>query len=1156
MAGIPYSKSLNYLIAHAKSFAEGAAVLTAARYVLSALEGFLALTDCELKESEKTDLGALFAQYLPQQKNDGFKAAHAFLSHIVETDEENTTGDSLYMQAKLSMAQEAARKNAAAELAPQAVLALIFEDPDQRILECMVGAQPEAPDEKAVEKDIESFAARFAARVERLFQEEDAQNDQTEQTQQDNAVRDPRKSAVAELTEKVKKTHDSLTSIVLGQENAISVFTTGYFQAELSAITDKAAVRPRATFLFAGPPGVGKTFLAEQAAQLLQLPFRRFDMSEYADKEAALEFCGSDSVYKGSKRGNLTEFVGKHPRCVLLFDEIEKAHVTIIHLFLQLLDAGRLRDSYDDSEISFSETILIFTTNAGRQLYENAETRDFSGVTRKVVLKALQNDIDPATGRPFFPEALCSRFASGNVVMFNYITADHLRRIAKKEVLRHAENFAHEVGIEVRVDEQIFTALLFAEGGSVDARMIRGRAKTFFDDELFELFRLLDDKSIRTTIEDLESISICAELPADNDALSALFMRTRAPEILLVSSDEIAKQCAEQCKDAAFLCVQTCEAAKKLLSEHEISFALIDPSFGWAEDCRYLNMEDVDSTARDLFWYLRENDRELPIYLLEHGEHSLNAEEIISFRRQGVRGILCLSGGTSFADTVREVAETLHQQKSMDELASANKLITFETAQSISEDGKHAEIRLFDFEMTVAVEAEDRKNILSNVSKPDIRFDSVIGAEDAKKELKRFISCLKNPKKYLGLGIGAPKGILLYGPPGTGKTMLAKALACESDVTFIAAEGNQFLKKFVGEGPEAVHALFRTARKYAPSVLFIDEIDAIAKERSGDERAAIEATLTAFLTEMDGFKSDPTRPVFVLAATNYDVTPGSRKSLDQAFMRRFDRRIYVPLPDRDARIRYLRMRFRENAAFDLSEEKIGNIAVRATGMSLADLASVTDLSLRTAVWDGDGKVTDDIFEEAFETFTGGESKQWDGAQLERIARHEAGHAFLCRYGGETPSYVTIVARGDHGGYMLHGDGEEKAIFTRRELLAKLRTALGGRAAELVYYGEEDGISTGAGSDLQAATNIAESLLCTYGMDDTFGLSYIDRQAAQSGQVSVMVRDAVNKLLAEQMRSAVELISANRALIDALVERLLEKNHLSGNEIECIFQMNA
>ena len=239
---------------------------------------------------------------------------------------------------------------------------------------------------------------------------------------------------------------------------------------------------------------------------------------------------------------------------------------------------------------------------------------------------------------------------------------------------------------------------------------------------------------------------------------------------------------------------------------------------------------------------------------------------------------------------------------------------------------------------------------MSSLSRPNVRFGDVIGAEDAKKELGYFVRYLQDPKKYAETGVSAPKGVLLYGPPGTGKTMLAKAMACESGATFLAAEGNQFLKKYVGEGPEAVHELFRAARKYAPSILFVDEIDAIAKQRTGSEQSeSREEILTAFLTEMDGFRADPAKPVFVLAATNFDVEPGGRTSLDSALMRRFDRRICVDLPNREERIRYLKQETAKKPIFRISGEMMENLAIRATGMSLASLASVLELSLRTAI---------------------------------------------------------------------------------------------------------------------------------------------------------------------------------------------------------------
>lgn len=977
----------------------------------------------------------------------------------------------------------------------------------------------------------------------------------------DKKERDPKrvKAEMAELVSDVKRIRDELQSMVFGQDNAINTLVTGYFQANMLSMLDKSRKRPCATFLFAGPPGVGKTFLAEKAADALKLPFMRFDMSEYSDKEANLEFCGSDNVYRNSKPGNVTGFVAEHPKCVILFDEIEKAHSCVIHLFLQMLDAGRLRDNNTDKEVSFKDAIIILTTNAGRQLYENSESGDFSGVSRKVIIKSLQKDVNPATGVPYFPEAICSRFASGNVVMFNHIGAQNLRTIAINEIDRHAANLEKKTGIRVAINNQVYTALLFSEGGAADARTVRGRAESFFNDELYELLRLIASDKVDTNVDLLEEILITVDLSGASDAVSDLFASKEQPKVLVFAAEEIVSPFEDNMSGFDMFGAQDVPAAIEVLKKHSIDFVLLDMRFGASEtSLNNLNAEDIVSPARDFLKFLKEHRRELPVYLLEEPGKELNEEDLISFRRQGIRGSLRLENYDLFFYSKLEcIAEALHQQASMNRLARENKLVSFETAQAVSPDGKRAEIKLFDFNLAVAVDSADSNNVLSATSKPEVRFDDVIGAEDAKKELAYFVEYLKNPKKYMGTGVKAPRGVILHGPPGTGKTMLAKAMACEANVTFIAAEGNHFLKKYVGEGSEKVHELFRTARKYAPSILFIDEIDAIAKERRGGVNSAAngEETLTAFLAEMDGFINDQSKPVFVLAATNFDVEGGSDKSLDPALMRRFDRRVYIDLPNKEARIRFLKMKIRKNCALQISENQIDNIALRATGTSLAELDSVIELALRSAIREGSTVVTDTILEEAFETFNSGAVKKWDASQLERVARHEAGHAFLCWLSGETPSYLTIVARGNHGGYMQHAEQEGKAIYTKDELLARIRTSLGGRAAEIAYYGDRDGISTGASGDLASATGIAQQIICTYGMDESFGLAVVRSDAAMSGTMSAEVRTKVNCILREQMDEAIRLISENKDRIDALVATLLVKNHLNGAEIETAFRKN-
>lgn len=1148
MTNVKNSELLNEIIEFSKNIGK-AQTVTAEKFLVALLCGV---------SKEKTFSGSEFVATVTEKLKSLNITAEQLKSKLLEYIEGGNGSfyDGLYMQKMIFEAKDAVEKEGGESLMPSVLFNKIIDNPSDAI-KAAIGENKENVDAQTVQnivdeilpsdetKDDEETLAEIRESASKIKAMLDLGKELHAQEEKPSV-----KEEISKLVDKVKTLQSELLDTVYGQDNAVNVFTTGYFQAELLSMTDIDRKKPRATYLFAGPPGVGKTFLAEVAAEKLSLPFMRFDMSEYADKEANLEFCGSDKVYKNAKSGNVTGFVSEHPKCILLFDEVEKAHLCVIHLFLQMLDAGRLRDNYTDEEVSFKDAIIIFTTNAGKQLYESESDGDFSSLSRKVVLKALRNDINPLSGSSYFPAALCSRFASGNVIMFNHIMAHDLRHIAKKEILRSASNFSKNAGVSVDIDEKVYTALLFSEGGNADARMIKSRAESFFNGEIYELLRLVASDKVQTSISDLTKIEFVTEIDESSEAYN-LFFGEEKLTALVFGSDKTVRNCKKVCKDVEIISAKTVDEAKNIISHKDICVILIDLSYGKRGSVKYLNIEDQESVSADMFDYLTKLGQSLPVYVLETSTYSLTEEEKMSLFKEGARDVVRLDD--KIGNALKQICVNVYQQQNMNLLAKTNKVVSFTTAQTVSKNGKKATIKLIDFDMAAAVDAEDSCGFVTKNNKPDVDFDDIIGAQDAKSELKYFAEYLRSPKKFAAAGVKMPKGALLYGPPGTGKTMLAKALAAQSGVTFIYTEGNKFLKKYVGEGTEKVHDLFRSARKYAPTIVFIDEIDAIAKERHGDERvAAGEETLTALLAEMDGFNVDSTKPVFVLAATNFDVAPGSPRSLDQALVRRFDRRIYVDLPTDEERKQFMLRKCAKNAMFDISEQDIDNLAVRTVGMSLSDLDSIFEFALRQALRAELNKVKVDILDEAFETYVNGEKKNWSEAEVERVARHEAGHAFLCWQSGETPSYLTIVARSDHGGYMQHDSTEKKTIYTKDELLSRIRVALGGRAAEIVCYGECGGVSTGASGDLVSATAIAERIVCSYGMVDECGLAVSDPRTLRSGDVAKEVRKAVNKLLSEQMSQAIEKIRANKDMLDVLSNELMQKSHLSANEISELF----
>ena len=943
---------------------------------------------------------------------------------------------------------------------------------------------------------------------------------------------------VFELVQKAKELQSELFEHIYGQDEAVTSLVSGYFNALVSSSGYVRDSKPLATFLFAGAPGVGKTFLAETTANVLMRPFKRFDMSSFSDKEAAFSFAGTNKVYKNGHAGLVTDFVKKNPDCILLFDEIEKAHINVIHLFLQILDAGHLKDMYTEKDVSFSNTIIIMTTNVGRALYENNDdSLSKTAISRKVIINALSNEKNPETDAPFFPSAICSRFASGNILLFNPLGALDLIHIAESRLKEYCNTFKNSQKINLEFDKHVGPALLFSEGGKVDARSLKGRSDTFISGEVYNWLKFAYEREPEDACE-LENLKIKVDIDNGGEA-SWLFKEEETANVLLFSERENIFERIVNCDGFNFLLARNAEEAKDIISKNDIDFAVCDILQNKSE--KTLNIEDTTSVGRQLFdSFIRE---EIPFYIFCNRIHQINTEEKQALLEQGAHGLFECYKNSDPQKILQRVRYEIACERKLTRLARANKVLTFDCSYE-REDLKNGIIYLKDLRVSPAIDAEDKKDI-APLDVSNVTFDQIIGAEDAKEELKGFISFLKNPKEYARYSIPAPKGIILYGPPGTGKTMLAKALAQESGAAFIATEGNMFLKSAVGKGGENIHTIFSKARKYAPCILFIDEIDVIALNRMNSSSSVANDALNALLNEMDGFTTNPTKPVFVLAATNFDVSFGAQSALDPAVLRRFDRRIFVDLPDRNERKRFMTERL-EKSRQKLSDDIIDNIAMRSMGMSLAELGLVIDFALRNMLRGQEKQLTDETFNDAFETFCFGEENSWNEETIRRVAIHESGHAFISWNAGVKPSYITVSSRSGFGGYM-QPEENDSPILTIKDLKNRICTALAGRAAEIVFLGDNDGLSTGAASDLKTATSVAMQMITQFGMSTEHGL-------VVDGNPNEQAIKLCNEILDEQFKIAIKLISENKERILKLADTLAVKNHLIGSAVDEILKL--
>ena len=442
-----------------------------------------------------------------------------------------------------------------------------------------------------------------------------------------------------------------------------------------------------------------------------------------------------------------------------------------------------------------------------------------------------------------------------------------------------------------------------------------------------------------------------------------------------------------------------------------------------------------------------------------------------------------------------------------------------------------------------------------------IRFDDVAGEDEAKESLTEIVDYLHNPKKYTDAGAAMPKGILLVGPPGTGKTMLAKAVAGESNVPFFSISGSEFVEMFVGMGASKVRDLFKQAKEKAPCIVFIDEIDAIGQKRSSagyganDER---EQTLNQLLTEMDGFESN--NGVIILAATNRPET------LDPALTRpgRFDRRVPVELPDLKGREAILKVHAKKiSVAPDVDFHTVARMAAGASGAELANI--INEAALR-AVRNGRTVVTEADLEESIEVVIAGYQKKSavlsDKEKL-IVAYHETGHALVAamQTNSAPVQKITIIPRTSGAlGYTMQVDASEKYLLTKDELKNKIATLTGGRAAEEVVFGD---ITTGASNDIEQATKLARAMITRYGMSDDFDMvaletvnnQYLggDTSLACSNETQEDIDRRVVKLIKEQHEKARKIISENRAKLDELAKYLYEKETITGDEFMSILK---
>jgi len=914
-----------------------------------------------------------------------------------------------------------------------------------------------------------------------------------------------------------------LNKQVIGQREAIESLTKGYLTSNIGL-----SEGPRLIFTFAGPSGVGKTYLSSIFCDLLNqyeqsgYAFTTFNMEQYADKQDAMKLFGSGLQYNEANLGVLTSAVRAQPRQVLLFDEIEKAHANVTQSLLSILDKGIAQDQTSQEFISFEQCIVIFTTNLGQEVLTNNHQKH-----QLNIFDVLRHAENPATKTKLSVEFI-NRLAKGYSVAFNPLQINHFVYLAEKELCKVTD---YQEMLEFKWPENFASFLLQSLAPEITARQLTNCLVKLKADILVKASSLIDDDMLPISC----AVSVTENMPGIDVKKLVLFDNDPRLQSQLTQSEF----------SLSTTVVDSFEDIRSMLEQHRPDAFLVDIE---SVTNGVLSLNEVTEHVQNI------NNR-LPIfsYRVVATQADCLEEQILNHNVREHFELDLATFSLSFPAMIKRINYYLTMEKTLLTMTARNEQLQYQC--QVVKNNKILDVSFSKLSRRQVIQSTDlQETSLFNHSLPDNSLDDVIGLERAKNRLVEVIGWLKSPEKLLNFGVKVPTGFLFSGPPGTGKTLLAKAVAGECDLPFFSVTASELSTPHSGGTTENIKQLFATARKYAPSIVFIDEIDAIATQRTNNTDSSSRdknLTVNALLTEMDGFISSEA-PVFVMAATNHP------QLLDSAITRpgRFDETIYCDLPNKNARLIFFK-RFASKHKLNWQEAELHQLVSSAQGMSSAEIDQVQRESIYQAVGANQQLTTEHIKQTMIRIVYGAPSEHilLGEDEKRRTAYHEAAHLLVNKilFPKQRIDFVTIEPRNQSLGFVATRAAEEYESYSKRRVMNQLQVLLAGRVAEKLCTQDSDEVSTGASNDIEKATQLAMHAIYEGGIEPTVGpINIAMLTKFQESDLLANAQQAVKQWLENAEQDVEKLLTEHCQQLTLVAETLLDKESLLGDEIALLF----